>query len=394
MKKLFRTSKSTVDPLPPPSIPPPPSANDARSAPPPPPAKKGFQALMGGGNGGNHNNHNNVAHEPPHEHPNTNKWGFLGGPEKVTPFPIDMGRDHPPSSGGVLKKKEKTKVPTLQEMQSPPTDWRGSNGHGYDTPPSATHPYLPPGARPPSPPPALRPGTPTRYPYTTTPSQSSQTSVHRESVPVPGRDRGYSSASESEPPVPLPKMQPVRSPLAYHPPPSLPDQYSSPPQHQQMPLPQPHHPAQPQQHPIQSQQHQYHPQHNLHPEQPWSPGQDDMHHRDREEPKEKKKFWGVAWGDKKDKHKDKERDVNNNRELARPVMPMEERRPSFEGWRGENESVGHGSTGHHSHHSQSLNHSNYGHGQHIQMSQAGHNDGYSSIESAENVTQAIGTYPL
>jgi hypothetical protein len=325
MKKLFRTSKSTVDPLPPPNIPT--STPDARSPPPPPPpsGKKGFQALMGGNNG--HEDHKG--------------WGFNLGGEKVTPFPIDMGRDREaPGGGGVLKKKEKTKVPTLQEMQP---DWRGSNGH-YEPP--SNHPYLPPGARPPSPPPALRPGTPTRYPYASTPSQSSQTSVHRDEtprpVPVHARDRGYSSASDSEPPVPLPKMNPIRSPLAYHP---TPEEYSrSPPTHQQ-----------------------YHPQH---PEQHWSAGQDDRH----EEPKEKKKFWGVAWGgEKKDKHKD--------RELARPV---DDKRASFEGYR-ENESVGHGSTGHHSHHSQSLNHSNQ---YPVQMSQGQHDTG---IESAENVTQAIGT---
>jgi hypothetical protein len=99
----------------------------------------------------------------------------------------------------------------------------------------------------------------------------------------------------------------------------------------------------------------------------------------------------VAWGDKKDKHREKERERDGNREL-KPVV--DDRRPSFEGWR-ENESVGHGSTGHHSHHSQSQsqsqshNHSNYA-GQHIQMSQTGHQDGYTGIDSAENVTQAIG----
>ena len=329
MKKLFRTSKSTVDPLPPPPTPTP--VPDARSPPqPPPPGKKGFQALMGGNNG----------HEV-HDHKDHKGWGFNLGGEKVTPFPIDMGRDrdgsHP--SAGMLKKKEKTKVPTLQEMQP---DWRNTNGH-YE--PSSNHPYLPPGARPPSPPLALRPGTPTRYPYASTPSQSSQTSVHRDETPRPPahtRDRGYSSASDSEPPVPLPKMNPIRSPLAYHP---TPEEYSrSPPSH---------------------------PHQQYHPEQ-WS-GQDESYRH--EEPKEKKKFWGVAWGgEKKDKH---------NKELGRPVM--DDKRPSFEGYR-ENESVGHGSTGHHSHHSQSQNHSNQYSGPHVQMTQ--HETG---IESAENVTQAIGT---
>lgn len=389
MKKLFRTSKSTVDPLPPPPPPPPANPNHnrapaldmdtrARSPPPPQPPKKTFQSLMMGGAG------NNSAHrDEAHEHKG---WGFGGlGGEKVTPFPIDAGRDRdrvrerdPPPQGVLSKKKEKSKVPTLQELQSPNAEWRGNaniapNGH-YEPPmphgqSPNSHPYLPPGARPPSPSPGLRSDTPTRYPYTATPSQGSQTSVHREETPrlppnTGGRDRGYSSASDYEPPVPLPKMHAVRSPLAY--PPSA-EQYSaSHAGHRDPP-------------PTQAfQQHQPH-------DSTWTsgPGRDDAHRNDEPREKEKKKFWGVAWGEKKDKDKHKERDRDN---LVRPTG--DERRTSFEAWR-DGESTGHGSTGHHSHNSQSHANSVQGGGMH--MSQAGHHDGYSSsIDSAENVTQALG----
>jgi hypothetical protein len=160
--------------------------------------------------------------------------------------------------------------------------------------------------------------------------------------------------------------------------------------------PAPHHSypqhQQQQQQPYQQQLQQQQQHGQVHAERPWTPGHEEAY-RNNEEPKEKKKFWGVAWGDKREKHKekDRERDRDRDRELTRPVMGLEDRRPSNEGWR-ENESVGHGSTGHHSHHShsQSQNHSNYT-GQHIQMSQVGHHDGYTGIEMAENVTQAIGT---
>jgi len=389
MKKLFRTSKSTVDPLPPPP-PPPTNPNHnhaamadnnarARSPPPPQPPKKSFQSMMMGGNG------NNGAHrDDVHEHKG---WGFGGlGGEKVTPFPIDAGRDRDrgveaPSHGVLTKKKEKSKVPTLQELQSPNAEWRGNanippNGH-YEPPiPNAhspnSHPYLPPGARPPSPSPGSRADTPSRYPYTTTPSQGSQTSVHRDETPRPpvatgGRDRGYSSASDYEPPVPLPKMHPVRSPLAYPPPP---EQYAA--SHGGHPRP-----------PSSQAFQQYQPPH----ETTWAPATSyDTQRNEEPREKEKKKFWGVAWGEKKDKdHKYKERDRDH---LSRPIG--DERRPSFEAWR-DGESTGHGSTGHHSHHSQGNANSVQGGG--MQMSQTGHYDGYaSSIDSAENVTQALGEF--
>jgi hypothetical protein len=162
-------------------------------------------------------------------------------------------------------------------------------------------------------------------------------------------------------------MHAVRSPLAY--PPPLHEQYSSPP---------PVHPAPHGVHPSPAQAFSQ-PHHES--STPWSAGRDDSHKMEEPREKEKKKFWGVAWGDKKDKHKDRDA-------LAKPMA--EEKRPSFEGWR-DGESTGPGSTGHHSHHSQSLSNSVPGQGMQMSQSQTGHYDGYaSSIDSAENVTQALG----
>lgn len=418
MKKLFRTSKSTVDPLPPP----PPSSGaplatniqhqqhpharerehhsshtpTEQRSPVMQPAnmKKSLQSLMMGttSNNDHHGDYNSGS----------KGWGFgVGGgeKEKVTPFPLDLGRDREPSGQPPpppSKKKDKhgsggTKVPTLLDMQhqqmaagtgpNSAGDWRNSNGYYESTTPNSSYPYLPPGARPPSPPAPFRPGTPTRNPYSNAPSQSSQTSMHHPDDSTPrmpaGRDRGYSSASEQES-VPLPKMYPVKSPLAF------PDQGNMdtrpPPPHH---LPAPHLTPQPHQHaayqpsPIQA---------------PYPPPNDDNQRSFMpEEPKERKKFWGVAWGEKKDKDKDREREKErdrhkpSDRDLARP--PTDDKRPSFETWREPSESLGHGSSGHHS----QGGHYAQGRPQQLQPAMAGTAyEGYSAIDSAENVTQAIG----
>lgn len=344
--------------------------------------KKSIQSLMMGGSA-------NTDHHHHHQHNDhgIKGWGFGGGEkEKVTPFPMDLGQGQgpPPPS----KKKDKngnggTKLPTLLDMQqsgaatpNSANDWRGANGH-YDSPATNNYPYLPPGARPPSPPPPLRPSTPTRFPYSNTPSQSSQTSVHPIDETTPrittGRDRGYSSASEHEP-VTMPRMYPVRSPLAFN------DNGSG-----QVDI----RPPPPQQ--------QFHSGQQSHPH----PMPDDTQRSFMpEEPKEKKKFWGVAWGEKKEKDRghERERERDRGRERPRtaaeqdlpppPRPPADDRRPSFEGaWR-ENESIGHGSNGHHSqsgHLSQT---------RHQAMAPQGTGyEGYTVIDSAENVTQAIGQSP-
>lgn len=119
-----------------------------------------------------------------------------------------------------------------------------------------------------------------------------------------------------------------------------------------------------------------------------------------EEPKERKKFWGVAWGDKKEKDKDKDKDRDRHRERERDTHkpsdrdqvrpPMDDRRPSFDTWREPSESLGHGSSGHHS----QTGHQPQNRPQQVQPAMTGTAyEGYTAIDSAENVTQAIGMWP-
>ena len=200
--------------------------------------------------------------------------------------------------------------------------------------------FLPPGARPPSPTSQMRPGTPTRPAYAN--SQSSYSTSHTASYaphgpngPIPemdpftspirvSRDRGYSSASGSlrsdhdgpisnlgHPPVqklskPPPHIPQGRSPLA--------NSYPSPPP--------PNDPSSfPQAHPYKppSSSPQRPPSHLPFPPQQYAPPTDQMAAiriegptpseqdpppKDRDtskEGKERKKFWGVGWGDKRDR---------------------------------------------------------------------------------------------
>lgn len=294
MKKLFRNSKATIEPLPPPT-------NTELRSPAPTNVRKSFQNLMGGG--GDQSDH--------HPQSKGGGWGFGGhSKQEVTPFPMELGRDA--STPPPVPSKKKDKGPTgrpaptlleLQQQQQPQwsqgavplpnghDEWprpisngeRDDYGTGYSPPPSGL--YLPPGARPATPPATLRPSTPNQHhPYTHS-QQHSQASLQSQSQQHhyedhTRRDRGYSSASASnresdhEGALPVPNM---RSPAAFNSRSPLAHSYASEADHS-FPAPHPY----------------------THP-----PADELQHLRIEDDgPKEKKRFWG--WGDKKGKEKEGE----------------------------------------------------------------------------------------
>lgn len=208
--------------------------------------------------------------------------------------------------------------------------------------------YLPPGARSPSTPPLNRPGTPTRpsYPSSHGHSQNSENTstapysaplgeVEPHPAPRAARERGLSSASrvsdpEIHPPSAIPppngklqkqppQSQAFRSPLA--------NPYASQLDgHLNLPAVHPH-PQLVSEAPLPSIPNSLYPVDEM-------KGMKLSNGPDRRETdvdlpkasdKEKKKFWGMGWGDKKDKGRDR-------REMEVPLA-ANDRRPSVDVWR-------------------------------------------------------------
>ena len=359
MKRLFRTSKSGVDPLP--SPPPAPLVQPQLQN--GPPSKRSMANVLGPPGDNLHPQQPMPNH---HHHDHKPRQG------SVTPFPVDLGRDppqppQPPTHSKSVSRKTKDKsststAPSLLEIQQIQAqvdrdremrrdEWlaaqRAANAPSRPSPsparafenapspdgwtvvsndPTPSHPspastatqtlYLPPGARPPSPPAQFRPATPTRPRI---PSMGhSQTSLksagypdmdpYVNSTPRAGRERGYSSASgsgrgsdlessahghgSSLPPITSKHSQPhtIRSPLSN--PFATPDPLNS----MANPVSYPAHPfatAQPVM-PIERSLVEEMSAIRVEGPTPEEVPKDTL-------AKEKKKFWGRAWPDKKEK---------------------------------------------------------------------------------------------
>ncbi|KAK4683955.1 hypothetical protein P7C73_g6253, partial [Tremellales sp. Uapishka_1] len=205
--------------------------------------------------------------------------------------------------------------------------------------------FLPPGARPPSP--QARSGTPPRPIFSTTTTHHSQTSLNgpygtsvsshadmdSHHIPSTTRDRGYSSASTSGrasdhevPQGTSPNVSSARHLSAQNPynsrSPLVNNAYQQEPFGNHIPFP------------VAS------PQRQVLASDPYPAADEYDVSRGRE--KEKKKFWGVPtkWGEKKDKGKEKMREVDSY-----PRMSLDDGRRSTDGWR-DSESQSHSAHDH------------------------------------------------
>lgn len=255
MKRIFRSTKSPIDPLPPPQQPSNISNPSSGRSTPHHQGARSITALFGGGDSNDNS--------PGHEH----KWGFsLHHHSEVTPFPAEVGADAVPPPGSAKRKDKSITAPSLLEIkqmqekgsqaeearrrapsqpippplqqterlskayQSPPSpdEWQSvpsqtqnQNG-GYDTyaqplpVPNASFSqsptnsnsstasgsahntiFLPPGARPPTPP-SARPPYPLHMRYSQSNLHNSTTPGNEEEAAVKsGRERGYSSPASA-----------------------------------------------------------------------------------------------------------------------------------------------------------------------------------------------------
>ncbi|KIR78097.1 hypothetical protein I305_04739 [Cryptococcus gattii E566] len=254
MKRIFRSTKSPIDPLPPPQQPSNISNPSSGRSTPHHQGARSITALFGGGDSNDNS--------PGHEH----KWGFsLHHHSEVTPFPAEVGADAVPPPGSAKKKDKSITAPSLLEIkqmqekatqaeearrrapsqpipplqqtqrlskgcqsspspdewQSVPSQTQNHNG-GYDTyaqplpVPNASFSqsptnsnssttsgsahstiFLPPGARPPTPP-SARPPYPLHMRYSQSNLHNSTTPSNEEEAAVKsGRERGYSSPASA-----------------------------------------------------------------------------------------------------------------------------------------------------------------------------------------------------
>lgn len=255
MKRIFRSTKSPIDPLPPPQQPSNISNPSSGRSTPHHQGARSITALFGGGDSNDNS--------PGHEH----KWGFsLHHHSEVTPFPAEVGADAVPPPGSAKRKDKSITAPSLLEIkqmqekrsqaeearrrapsqpippplqqterlskayqsspspdewQSVPSQTQNQNG-GYDTyaqplpVPNASFSqsptnsnsstasgsahntiFLPPGARPPTPP-SARPPYPLHMRYSQSNLHNSTTPGNEEEAAVKsGRERGYSSPASA-----------------------------------------------------------------------------------------------------------------------------------------------------------------------------------------------------
>lgn len=255
MKRIFRSTKSPIDPLPPPQQPSNISNPSSGRSTPHHQGARSITALFGGGDSNDNS--------PGHEH----KWGFsLHHHSEVTPFPAEVGADAVPPPGSAKRKDKSITAPSLLEIkqmqekgsqaeearrrapsqpippplqqterlskayqsspspdewQSVPSQTQNQNG-GYDTyaqplpVPNASFSQsptnsnsstasgsahnticLPPGARPPTPP-SARPPYPLHMRYSQSNLHNSTTPGNEEEAAVKsGRERGYSSPASA-----------------------------------------------------------------------------------------------------------------------------------------------------------------------------------------------------
>lgn len=255
MKRIFRSTKSPIDPLSPPQQPSNISNPSSGRSTPHHQGARSITALFGGGDSNDNS--------PGHEH----KWGFsLHHHSEVTPFPAEVGADAVPPPGSAKRKDKSITAPSLLEIkqmqekgsqaeearrrapsqpippplqqterlskayqsspspdewQSVPSQTQNQNG-GYDTyaqplpVPNASFSqsptnsnsstasgsahntiFLPPGARPPTPP-SARPPYPLHMRYSQSNLHNSTTPGNEEEAAVKsGRERGYSSPASA-----------------------------------------------------------------------------------------------------------------------------------------------------------------------------------------------------
>ncbi|KIR32292.1 hypothetical protein I352_05528 [Cryptococcus deuterogattii MMRL2647] len=255
MKRIFRSTKSPIDPLPPPQQPSNISNPSSGRSTPHHQGARSITALFGGGDSNDNS--------PGHEH----KWGFsLHHHSEVTPFPAEVGADAVPPPGSAKRKDKSITAPSLLEIkqmqekgtqaedarrrapsqpippplqqtqklskgyqsspspdewQSVPSQIQNHNG-GYDTyaqplpVPNASFSqsptnsnssttsgsahntiFLPPGARPPTPP-SARPPYPLHMRFSQSNLHNSTTPGNEEEAAVKsGRERGYSSPASA-----------------------------------------------------------------------------------------------------------------------------------------------------------------------------------------------------
>ncbi|KIR27383.1 hypothetical protein I307_05570 [Cryptococcus deuterogattii 99/473] len=255
MKRIFRSTKSPIDPLPPPQQPSNISNPSSGRSTPHHQGARSITALFGGGDSNDNS--------PGHEH----KWGFsLHHHSEVTPFPAEVGADAVPPPGSAKRKDKSITAPSLLEIkqmqekgtqaeearrrapsqpippplqqtqrlskgyqsspspdewQSVPSQMQNHNG-GYDTyaqplpVPNASFSqsptnsnssttsgsahntiFLPPGARPPTPP-SARPPYPLHMRFSQSNLHNSTTPGNEEEAAVKsGRERGHSSPASA-----------------------------------------------------------------------------------------------------------------------------------------------------------------------------------------------------
>lgn len=255
MKRIFRSTKSPIDPLPPPQQPSNISNPSSGRSTPHHQGARSITALFGGGDSNDNS--------PGHEH----KWGFsLHHHSEVTPFPAEVGADAVPPPGSAKRKDKSITAPSLLEIkqmqekgtqaeearrrapsqpippplqqtqrlskgyqsspspdewQSVPSQIQNHNG-GYDTyaqplpVPNASFSqsptnsnssttsgsahntiFLPPGARPPTPP-SARPPYPLHMRFSQSNLHNSTTPGNEEEAAVKsGRERGHSSPASA-----------------------------------------------------------------------------------------------------------------------------------------------------------------------------------------------------
>lgn len=256
--------------------------------------------------------------------------------------------------------------PNSKPLPIPNPSYNGAVSHTSTSPSSAGTQiplYLPPGARPPSP--SLR-----RPSYTSAPRHS-QSSVSSSAAPYGtsvegehiGRERGYSVASaagsarsdhESGPvytntngnslpphsyslspqsnaklPRPPSNLQSSRSPLANPYPTSDNNGSTVPAPHPYNSIPPTISPAEQLPNPLNQADGMAPASLNLH-NLPARPGDGELS-RENGKDKEKKRFWGMGWGDKKGKGRDKDRERDGGEYLSRPSV--DESRRSVDGWK-------------------------------------------------------------
>ncbi|OXG10852.1 hypothetical protein C361_06890 [Cryptococcus neoformans Tu259-1] len=254
MKRIFRSTKSPIDPLPPPQQPSNVSNPPSGRSTPHHQGARSITALFGGGD----NNENSSSHDY--------KWGFsLHHHSEVTPFPAEVRADVVPPPVSTKRKDKSITAPSLLEikqmqekeaqteesrrrvpsqsappppLQSPqrlskgyqssplPDGWQGVPAQdedcSYETyaqpllvpnasfsqsptnsnsslTSGATHHtvFLPPGARAPTPP-STRPPYPLHMRYSQSSLHNSSTSVNKDEAAIKsGRERGYSSPASA-----------------------------------------------------------------------------------------------------------------------------------------------------------------------------------------------------